>query len=98
MTAPRIKTKGWLNVTKPYHKKQNREYYELRGSEINKCFGKVQSYNPKEGDGYTLIRAMISTEDPFIISIPYTKDFQLINKEWEKLMNQLLEKIFDRSL
>jgi hypothetical protein len=98
MKASQIKTNGWINITKPCHKKQNREYYELRGSEINKCFGKIQSYNPKGNDGYTLIRAMISTEDPFIISIPYTKDFKIINEEWEKLMNQLLEKIFDKNI
>lgn len=41
MKASQIKAK-WVNVTKPYHKKQNREYIELRGTEINKCFGKVQ--------------------------------------------------------
>ncbi|XAI97333.1 hypothetical protein [Leptolyngbya phage Lbo-JY46] len=98
MTASQIKTNGWLNLTKPFHKKQQREYYELRGSEVNKCFGKVQSYNPKNGEGYTVIRAMISTEDPFVSTIPYTKDFKVINKVWERLMNQLLEKIFDVNL
>ncbi len=97
MDATQIKTNKWLNVTKPYHKKQNREYYELRGSEINKCFGKVQSYN-HPNNGYTLIRAMISTEDPFTKLIPYTKDFKIINKIWEELMNELLKKIFDDEL
>lgn len=29
MTASQLKTNGWLNVTKPYHKKQNREYYPI---------------------------------------------------------------------
>ncbi len=98
MTASQIKTNGWVNVTKPYHKNQKREFYELRGSEINKCFGKVQSYNPKDGGGYTFIRAMISTEDPFVKKIPYTKDFKVINKVWSELMNELLNKIFDTEL
>ena len=41
MKANQIKTKGWIDCTKPSHKKQSKEYYELRGREINKCFGKV---------------------------------------------------------
>ena len=99
MTAKQIKAK-WINVTKSYHKKQNREYWELRGTNINKCFGKIQSYNPPKGYGnsYTFIRAMISTEDPFTKEISYTTDFNIINKEWEELMNQLLNKIFDTEL
>ena len=97
MKANQIKTKGWIDCTKPSHKKQSKEYYELRGREINKCFGKVQSYNNSKY-GYTLIRAMISTEDPFTKAIPYTKDFKIINKIWEELMGELLNKIFDREL
>jgi hypothetical protein len=98
MKASQIKTNGWLNVTKPYHKQNCREYYELRGSELNKCFGKVQSYNPINGCGYTFIRAMISTEDPFVREIPYTTDFKIINEVWEELMNELLERIFDTKI
>jgi hypothetical protein len=94
MTADKLKVNDWINVSKSYHKKAGSEHYELRGSEINKCFGKVQSHNPSGSNGYTIIRAMISTEDPFFMSIPYTKDFVVINKIWSVLMDQLLSKIF----
>jgi hypothetical protein len=98
MTADKIKTNGWINVSKKSHIKQHRTYWELRGSEINKCFGKIQSYNPPNQKGYTLVRAMISTEDPFTETIPYTDDLKIINKVWSGLMEQLLNKIFDTTL
>lgn len=97
MKASRIKAK-WKNVTKSWHKGQDIEYWELRGTDINKCFGKLQIYNRPTGKGYVFVRAMISTEDPFITQIPYTKDFKVINKAWESLMNDLLDKIFDTKL
>lgn len=96
MKANQIKAE-WKNVTKPYHNKVHKEYWELRGTEINKCFGKIQSYNPPKelgNIGYTQIRAMISTKDPFVTIIDYTNDFKIINSIWEKLMNNLLNKIF----
>ena len=95
MKANNLKLKDWKDVSKPYHKKNGYSYYERRGLEINKCFGKVQM---SKHEDHTSIRAMISTEDPFVKSIPYTKDFKVINAIWEELMNQLLSKIFNNEL
>lgn len=88
--AKDLKIGEWVDVSKSYHKKNKQTYLELRLKDINKCIGKAY-LSPYGGH----VRALFSTESDSISKvIPLKSNIKFIHSEWEILMNELLEKMF----
>ena len=80
----------WKDISKSYHKKNKRQYFELRLKNLNKCVGKA-SLSEYGGN----VQALFSTESDGIHKcIPPKTSIKDIHKLWETMMDELLKKMF----